>query len=152
LNVRLTNLHSGIEFFPGKILKAARRALGLKSCDIIVVDRKFIRGLNLRFSGKDKPTDVLAFDSRDPSDKSRVENFIGDVFICSDIAREHIDSVLHGRRKALLKKPTRKELITNELCLYAVHGILHLLGYSDKTPKAKKGMFKIQEEILIQKG
>lgn len=162
-------------------MRAARRALSEEKCkegsvDIIAVDRNFIRGLNLRFRGKDKPTDVLAFDLRGTSDKNHAGNFIphpvspkgrtggiplheskrvkpwsfiGDVFICPDIAKEYIDSVLSGKASALLKKSSRKELITNELCLYAVHGILHLLGYSDKTPKAKKNMFKRQEEILI---
>lgn len=155
MNVKLTNLHSGIEFFTGKILRVAKRALSEEQCsagsvDIIAVDRNFIRGLNLRFRGKDKATDVLAFDLRGPSDKSHAENFIGDVFICPDVAKEHVDSVLSGKAAVILKKAAMKEFITNELCLYAVHGILHLLGYSDKTPRAKKDMFKRQEEILIQ--
>jgi len=32
--------------------------------------------------------------------------------------------------------------------LYIIHGIMHLLGYEDNTPAAKKKMFKKQGEIF----
>ena len=38
--------------------------------------------------------------------------------------------------------------IADELDLLAVHGILHLFGYDDRTPRKRAQMWQRQEEIL----
>ncbi|MBU4149527.1 MAG: rRNA maturation RNAse YbeY, partial [Candidatus Omnitrophica bacterium] len=35
-----------------------------------------------------------------------------------------------------------------EICLYVIHGILHLLDYDDQTPADRKKM-KAKEEMLL---
>jgi probable rRNA maturation factor len=41
--------------------------------------------------------------------------------------------------------------IADELDLLAVHGTLHLLGYDDLQPRARKKMWERQEQILARK-
>ncbi|RME82331.1 MAG: rRNA maturation RNase YbeY, partial [Caldilineae bacterium] len=39
-----------------------------------------------------------------------------------------------------------------EICLLAVHGILHLLGYDHDTPARKEAMWQKQAQILAANG
>ncbi|MDQ2969962.1 MAG: rRNA maturation RNase YbeY [Acidobacteriota bacterium] len=74
-----------------------------------------MRGLNRRYRGMDRSTDVLAFapDSRpDPS-------FLGDIVV----------SVPYAVRQARL----RGERASREMDRLLVHGFLHLLGYDHET-------------------
>jgi len=72
--------------------------------------------LNLRFKGREGPTDVLAFDFGE-------DDFLGEVYVSADRAREQ--SVEYGITE------------TEEIKRLVVHGILHLLGYSHDEMKAK---------------
>lgn len=152
MRVSLTNNQHRIDFFPDRILDIARRTLQIEkhknACvDIIVVDNRFIKQLNYKFRRINRPTDVLAFELKTRLRRQDKENFLGDVFICADVAREQVESLLK-KTKDFFTKINKKELITNELALYAVHGILHLLGYSDETEKSYKEMYKRQEDII----
>jgi len=49
-----------------------------------------------------------------------------------------------ARREAV----RRKEPVQKELDLYLVHGILHLLGYDDEKPGARKKMRAKEKELL----
>jgi rRNA maturation RNase YbeY len=40
--------------------------------------------------------------------------------------------------------------VDNELARVLIHGILHCVGYSDKTPKDKQVMRKKEDELLKQ--
>lgn len=62
------------------------------------------------------------------------EEFLGDIIISVDAAR----------RQARDFKTTKKK----ELVLYLIHGLLHLLGYDDETPKEAEKMKRRQEEIF----
>jgi probable rRNA maturation factor len=37
--------------------------------------------------------------------------------------------------------------VEHEIALYIVHGLLHLNGYDDTTPEAKREMFRVQDEV-----
>ncbi|MEK7868147.1 MAG: rRNA maturation RNase YbeY, partial [Candidatus Omnitrophota bacterium] len=77
-------------------------------------------------------TDVLAFPMRDSRRLSG--SILGDVVI----------SVETAKREA--KK--RKKDFQEEFDLYFVHGILHLLGYDDEKPRARKKMKEKEREII----
>ncbi|MFH1458118.1 MAG: rRNA maturation RNase YbeY [Candidatus Omnitrophota bacterium] len=98
-----------------------------KSGEITVcfVNDKKIKELNLRYLQKNEPTDVLAFDS-------------GDIVVSTDAAI----------RNAKIFETER----LYELYLYIIHGVLHLSGYDDKTPKLKKKMDKKTKEIFKKCG
>ena len=87
---------------------------------------------------RDHTTDVLAFDLSDDtvsySGKKRIFHLEGEIIISATTAVRNaarFDSTPY-----------------NELILYVVHGILHLLGYDDHDPKEKKRMQKKQQDIV----
>lgn len=94
------------------------------------VSDKQIKELNLLYLGKSEPTDVLAFDE---SDKEK-DRLLADIAISCDTAA----------RNARIYQTS----VLYELCLYAVHGILHLSGYDDKTPTQRIRMQNKAEKIL----
>jgi probable rRNA maturation factor len=77
--------------------------------------------MNLRFLQKDEPTDVLAFDS-------------GEIVVSSDAAVRNA--------KIFKTEPLY------ELYLYVVHGVLHILGFEDRTKEQRESMQQKAENIL----
>jgi len=101
---------------------------------VYVVDDVEIKNLNYRYLGKERATDVLAFSMREGQRLKGGEGILGDVVISAETA------VSQARRYA-------KDTI-DEIELYLIHGILHLVGYDDGSLKAKKKMFDVQDKIL----
>lgn len=99
----------------------------------IVGDAQMIR-LHRQHKQKEGTTDVLTFDLRD-SAKHDVE---GDLVICMDEA---------ARQAASRGHETRLEIL-----LYAVHGLLHLLGYDDHNPQDALAMHNREDELLAAIG
>jgi probable rRNA maturation factor len=86
-----------------------------------------IRSLNRRFRGVDRITDVIAFcQNRRPLE--------------GDIAINLPQAAIQARE---MRHPTR-----HEIRLLLVHGILHLLGYTDYEEKARRRMFRRQNGLL----
>lgn len=103
------------------------------SISIALVDNKQIRRLNRKYLNRNESTDVLAFPLAD-SIESGKENLLGEIVASTEQA-------LHEARR-------RNYSPHQELALYCVHGLLHLLGYDDITPKKRRAMEKKQSEIL----
>ncbi|MBU1367419.1 MAG: rRNA maturation RNase YbeY [Candidatus Omnitrophica bacterium] len=101
-----------------------------KKISILLCDNKFIRGLNKKFFRKDSSTDVISFPLKDDFDP----DYLGEVAI----------SVEEAAKAAKQYANTWQE----ELVLYLVHGVLHLLDYTDRTKKHKEAMDKKQKEII----
>jgi probable rRNA maturation factor len=93
---------------------------------IAFVDDRTIRMLNRRFLGRRSSTDVIAFPI-----PGRGNKYLGEVVVSTERAYKE------ARRRGI----TFKE----ELLRYCVHGILHLLGYSERPTKV---MWRRQEELL----
>lgn len=94
------------------------------SCDTITVcfvDNRLMRMLHHKYLRDKTSTDVLAFEI---SGSSR--SLTGDIVISGQMARTN----------AKVFKSTQ----ANELCLYAVHGMLHLCGWRDKTKRERLAM------------
>lgn len=89
--------------------------------------------LNYRFKGKDSPTDVLAFNLADDAPNNYIE---GEIYVDLQVAARQADRFKVG----YLEEVSR-------LC---VHGLLHLLGFDDLTPPAKKKMWNMQEKYLVE--
>lgn len=102
--------------------KAARRDLS-----IAIVGDKTMAQLNRDYHGVNGSTDVLSF----PADDERA---IGEIVISYETARRNA-------REARWRTH-------DELALLVVHGVLHLLGYDDRTPEDRKRMWKRQARIL----
>lgn len=115
------------------ILKTISSEKVKKSGEITLsfVNDQEIKGLNLRYRGQNNPTDVLAFDISRPSDP---KNIFADIVISTDTAI----------RNACIFKTSK----LYELHLYLIHGLLHLLGYDDKTQRQRKIMDEKAAYIL----
>lgn len=101
---------------------------------LVVVDDTHMAALHERYFGDAGTTDVISFDLRDAGDAP----LEGDLVLCIDEAR---------RQAAKRGHPVRMELL-----LYAVHGLLHLLGYDDHDPAEADRMHSLEDELLVRGG
>lgn len=98
---------------------------------IVLVDDARMGKLHDQYMGDPSTTDVLTFDLREDAD----DPLEGDVVICIDEA---------ARQAAARGHETRLEVL-----LYAVHGLMHLLGESDEDDASFKHMHA-REDALLQ--
>jgi probable rRNA maturation factor len=107
------------------LLKERRKA----TVSVVFVDDGTITDLNKRFLGHDYTTDVLSF----PIDE---ENGVveGEVYVNVDQAE---------RQAAEYAVPVRQEL-----CRLVIHGVLHLVGYTDRTGEERAGMRSKEDSYL----
>ena len=140
MKIIIRNFQNKIAINPKKIKKAVFKILSLEKIKktgevtfCFINDRK-IKKLNLKYLGKNRPTDVLAFDIT--ADKGlRRDKIFADIVISTD--------------RAIVNARTFKAAPLYELYLYIIHGLLHILGYDDKTKKNRLIMRK-KEEFLIK--
>ena len=113
-----------------KLLRPALHELSLA----IVGDRRMAE-LHERFMNVAGPTDVLTF----PLDVDpRGRPLSGEVVVC----------LPEARRQA----KRRNVPVERELLLYALHGLLHLCGYDDRTTGDFRAMHRAEDEILTRLG
>jgi probable rRNA maturation factor len=107
---------------------------------VCFVTNPYIRTLNKQYKNRDDYTDVLAFPlhERLKDHRGREKTCLGDVIISLDQTR--INAREYGTG------------FFDELCLYLIHGILHVLGYEDTSVRKKKIMFQLQDEIYANLG
>ena len=109
---------------------ADRQRADVAEVDLAVVDRVEMARLNRRYLGHEGETDVLSFDL---SDASRA-GLVAQIVVCADVAVEQ--ARLRGGG------PQR------ELMLYVTHGLLHLTGHDDTTPRGAARMHAREDELL----
>lgn len=109
---------------------------GLTGCELnlAVVGDDQMSELHVQYLGISGTTDVLTFDLRDDPE----EPVEGDIVICMDEARRQARDRGHDTRL--------------ELLLYAVHGLLHLLGEDDHDPADYEKMHRREDELLTRAG
>ncbi len=94
---------------------------------IIFSTSEYIKELNCTYRDKDYVTDVLTFISDE-------EDYLGDVFICIDRAKEQALEYEHSYGR--------------EIVFLAIHGYLHLLGYDHIEKEDEETMLMKQKELL----
>src|SRR5271170_38667 len=95
-----------------KFVARARRAAGLRGAvSVLVTSSRELQGLNRRFRGKNKPTDVLSF----PAMPGLMPGFAGDVAISAEIAARNARRLGHTAAE--------------EIRILTLHAVLHLAGY-----------------------
>jgi probable rRNA maturation factor len=103
----------------------------LRELSIVLVGNRRMSGLHERFLRISGPTDVLTF----PIEyDARGRPTSGEVVICVPEAR---------RRARQLGNDLRDELL-----LYALHGMLHLSGFDDRTDRDSRRMHRTEDTIL----
>lgn len=101
-----------------------------KDVTVCFVDDRTIRKYNKKFLHKDKATDVISFYyENDPC-------YLGDVMVSVDAARRNSKIFGTGYHR--------------EIVLYVLHGILHLLGFDDRTAEGREKMERAQNNMLKQ--
>lgn len=113
---------------------AAAEAQPLGAVDVAVVGGDEIAELNVRYLRHDGPTDVLSFDLSDDA----TPGISAQIVVCGDAA--------------LIQGPAHGLSAEQELQLYVIHGLLHLMGYDDRHPRAAAKMRARQEELLREFG
>ena len=105
------------------------------SVSIVSNDEK--KELNRTYRDKNEPTDVLSFqmDHIEQSDPDLdLPIMMGDIIISIDKVREQKERYNHSFER--------------ELVFLAIHGFLHLLGYTHDTKEDERVMFQKQDNIL----
>lgn len=94
------------------------------------VDNFTIHRLNKQFLEHDEPTDVLSFPMSGPNAKT----LEGELVIGVEVAQAQAAERGHN--------------IQAELCLYVIHGLLHLCGYDDTDAKSRRAMRERERHYL----
>ena len=134
MRVRLSNQQSEVPVRVRPLLRRLKSALPLlprplpanfpaPAIEFVLVDRATMARVHGDFLGDSFETDVITFP-------------YGEILVCPAVAKD---------RAACLGLEVEQEVL-----LYALHGLLHLVGYDDKTPKLAKEMARAQAQLLKQ--
>jgi len=93
----------------------------LNELNFIFCSDEYLLRVNQDFLQHDYYTDVITFDNSE-----ELKMILGDIFISIDRVKDN------AKQNGILTH--------DELCRIIIHGTLHLLGYRDKTKKAKLEM------------
>lgn len=104
---------------------------------VSIVTNDEIQELNKQYRDKNEPTDVLSFEMDHSVD--RLQNpgmpvMMGDIIISIEKVKEQAERYNHSFER--------------ELSFLAIHGFLHLMGYTHDNKEEEKVMFEKQEDIL----
>jgi probable rRNA maturation factor len=134
MDITVTNLQSNIPVSASKIQTAANKVIktlkGFKpypaGISLVFVGTKRMRSMNRKHLGHDYVTDVITFDLEDSAE----------IIICPAMAMQNAK---------VYKQPVQTELL-----LYVIHGLLHLAGFDDHTPRDIAQM-RLKEAQLLKK-
>jgi len=111
-----------------KIIVKFARAYKVKAEEISIafVGDAEIKKINQAYRGLDRPTDILSFTGE--------EDYFGEIIINYSQIKRQAGEFGNSARE--------------EMIFTLVHGLLHLLGYDDKTKKERLKMIKMGEEFI----
>ncbi|PKP51280.1 MAG: rRNA maturation RNase YbeY [Bacteroidetes bacterium HGW-Bacteroidetes-12] len=110
------------------ILSAANEAKQIGELNFIFCSDNYLHKINLEYLKHDTFTDIITFDYSE----GKIIN--GDIFISIERVKENAKNF--------------NQTIDNELNRVLIHGVLHLLGYKDKTPKDKE-LMRAKEDFYL---
>ena len=110
---------------------------------VLLTDKELLR-FNRRYLGHNEYTDIITFDTRDPliapprsmSPRAQPRGIYGDILISYDRVKENART---------FNVPAQ-----HELRRVMVHGLLHLCGHNDKSPKQQKAMRALEDTHLAR--
>ena len=132
MRLRLSNQQNEVPVRVRPLLRRLKSALpllprplpaNLSAIQFVLVDRAIMARVHEDFLGDPTETDVITFP-------------YGEILVCPAVARER--AAEYGLE------------VEQEVLLYALHGLLHLAGYDDTTPKLAREMAQAQELLLKQ--
>ncbi len=115
----------------------AHRRNGRAAVNLVLVNDREMRRMNRTFKHRNRTTDVLAFDNGEHDPATGVLH-LGDIAVSVDTARRE------ARERNLR--------IRDEVTLYALHGLLHLMGMRDNTAEGRAAMERAQAREFARHG
>ena len=104
--------------------------VNLYEVSIIFTSDIYVSDLKKRFFLKDQWTDVIAF----PLHSNKKEKIEGEIYISMPTAKDNADKLNQAYEK--------------EVARLVIHGVLHLLDYSDQSLEEKQTMSRMEDNIL----
>jgi rRNA maturation RNase YbeY len=132
ININVYN-ESSIKYLQVKLLATAVKYVADKEIKrngeitVIICTDKFIHDLNVKYLGHDYPTDVITFEI----DDNPLE---GEIYISVETAK--------------MQSLDYKVSLRDEILRLAIHGALHLAGYTDDTDELRMKMSQIEDKYL----
>jgi probable rRNA maturation factor len=109
-----------------KIVRRVLKSVPCQELSIYLVSESRIGSLHKKFFNDPRPTDCISF----PIDSET----LGEIFVCP---------------KTAIKYATDTEgNVYEEVALYIIHGLLHLLGFDDMTANDKRIMRKKEKKCM----
>jgi probable rRNA maturation factor len=121
----------------GAFAEFALERLGLfgAKVTVLLLGERAMRGLNRRWRGLDRPTDVLSFSQREGEGGGLHPEVLGDVVVCVPVAKRQALEAGH--------------CLAAELDRLVVHGLLHLAGHDHEAgPVAARAMRRREDAII----
>ena len=115
----------------------AEDGLEANALTVLVVDAAESARLHQEHFADPDATDVMTFPDGSEDPESGL-TLLGDLAVCADVAQR--EAVARGR------------LPRDELTLYVLHGLLHLLGYDDVDAGDQREMWQTQRRLLAPLG
>ena len=139
MDIEIKNLQRTIRINPAPLRRSLVKTLrheGVRKAalSIVFVSDPQIRSLNRKHLKKNTATDVLAFDFREAPRKKKPRIINGEIIISVETAKTN--SRIH------------RTTLSREIELYAIHGVLHLLGYDDHRASDIVRMRRKEKELL----
>jgi len=131
---------------------AAEHIQGPVELTLDMTHPKRIQALNRHFRGVDRTTDVISFrgDPLPSPPPRRGRESKGPSPFSGEEVRERVlqgDIAINVRQAEIQARKMRHSL-RRELRLLWIHGLLHLLGYTDYEPVPRRRMFQRQNALL----
>lgn len=103
---------------------AEQESKGIVSLDYVFCSDEYLHKINVEYLNHDTYTDIITFDLGEPNDDA----ISGEIYISVDRVKENAQ--IHGSQ------------YKDELLRVVAHGLLHLIGYPDKS----------EQEALVMRG
>ena len=107
-----------------------------KTVSFVFVDLGLMTEINESYFNRNESTDVISFLYNDDLSTEESESPWGEIYICVDRARE----------QAIDYQVT----LQNEMARLIIHGLLHLIGYTDETAENEQRMTELENRYLKQ--
>jgi len=129
-----TTIKEIAEFLTVKIGLEQKYPQESQELNICIVNKDEITELNETFLRHAGETDVIAFEY-DVDKQINIPCTVGEIYVCEDVAKEASEN--YGNS------------FVEELILYILHGMLHLMGYDDIKSDDKRIMKRAEHENMM---